>query len=137
MLLAVGVSMSCAMAGGSREYLLALPAGIDTAHRVTLVLSEVRLPRNAAVVLRARTADSAATEISLGSIGLLAQSKTAEGTVLHAALRIDVTKALKRWRQNHPGVREINVRVVPYAGVTPLPDLEWSADSAALALSVD
>ena len=127
--------MASAMAGSSREFLLALPAGIDTARSVVLVLSEVRLPRNAAVVLRARVADRNTAEIPLGSIGLLAESKTAEGTTLHATLRIDVTKALKRWRQDHPGVGEIHVRVIPYAGAAPLPDLEWSIGSATLAIS--
>ena len=127
--------MTIAMAGSSREFQLALPAGIDTARGVVLVLTEVRLPRNLAAVLRARVADSATTEIPLGSIGLLAESKTAEGTAFHATLRIDVTKALKRWRQDHPDVREIRIRVAPYAGAKPLPDLEWSTASAALALS--
>jgi len=140
-LLAAGISMSCALAGGSRDYRLALPDGIDTARSVALVLSEVRLPRKTAVVLRARmletVADGTHSEIPLGSIGLLAESKNAEGTALRAALRIDVTKALKRWRQDHPGVREIRIRVVPYAGATPLPDLEWSAGSAALVPSGD
>ena len=124
-----------AMAGSSREFVLELPQGIDTAHSVVLVLSDVRLPRNAAVVLRVRVAESGAAEVPLGSIGLLAESKDAEGTAVHAALRIDVTKTLKRWRQDHPGVSAMRIRVVPYAGKEPLASLEWSAATASLTQS--
>jgi hypothetical protein len=104
---------------------------------VVLVLSDVRLPRNAAVVLGAKVVESAvvesaAAEVALGSIGVLAESKDAEGTAVHAALRIDVTKTLKRWRQDHPGASTMRIRVVPYAGKEPLASLEWSAASAGL-----
>ena len=131
-LLLVATLVLPAMAGSSKEFVLELPQGIDTARSVVLVLSDVRLPRNAAVVLRARVADSAAAEVALGSIGVMAESKDAQGTAVHAALRIDVTKTLKRWRQDHPGVSTMRIRVVPYAGKEPLVSLEWSAASAGL-----
>jgi len=131
-LLLVATLVLPAMAGSSREFVLELPQGIDTARSVVLVLSDVRLPRNAAVVLRVRVADSADAEVALGSIGVLAESKDAEGTAVHAALRIDVTKTLKRWRKDHPGVNAMRIRVVPYAGKEPLASLEWSAASADL-----
>jgi hypothetical protein len=120
--------------GSSKEFALELPEGIEAARSVTLVLSNVRLPRNTAAVLRARIAESGAADVPLGSIGVLAESKAAEGTALHAALRIDVTKALKRWRQDHPGISAMKVRVVPYAGAEPLAHLEWSIESAGLTL---
>jgi hypothetical protein len=102
------------------------------ATRVVLELSEVRLPRNAAVVFRARAIEDGGAETPLGSLGLLAESNDAPGTRLHATLRIDVTKALQRWRQSHPGAREIRVRVAPYVGAEPLTNLQWSAASAGL-----
>ena len=122
------------MAGSSKEFVLELPQGIDAAHSVVLVLSDVQLPRNTAVVLRARLAEST-PEVPLGSIGLLAESKDAEGSARHAALRIDVTSTLKRWRRDHPGVGTVRIRVAPYAGSEPLAGLEWSAASANLTLS--
>ena len=133
-LLLVATLVLPAMAGSSKEFVLELPQGIDTARSVVLVLSDVRLPRNAAVVLRASRvfAESAAAEVALGSIGVLAESKDAAGTAVHAALRIDVTKTLKRWRQDHPGVSAMRIRVVPYAGKEPLASLDWSAASAGL-----
>ena len=131
-LLLVATLVLPAMAGSSKEFVLDLPQGIDTASSVVLVLSDVRLPRNAAVVLRVRVAESGAAEVALGSIGVLAESKDAEGTAVHAALRIDVTKTLKRWRKDHPGVNAMRIRVVPYAGKEPLASLEWSAASAGL-----
>lgn len=132
LLLVATLVLPAAMAGSSKEFVVELPPGIDTAHSVVLVLSDVRLPRNAAVVLRARLVESAAAEVTLGSIGVLAESKDAAGTSVHAALRIDVTKTLKRWRQDHPGVSTMRILVVPYAGKEPLASLEWSAASAGL-----
>ena len=82
--------------------------------------------------MESAVAKSAAAEVALGSIGVLAESKDAAGTAVHAALRIDVTKALKRWRQDHPDVSAMRIRVVPYAGKEPLASLEWSAASAGL-----
>ena len=120
------------MAGSAKEFVLVIPEEIESARRLVLELREVRLPRKAAVVFRARAIDEGGAEVPLGSVGLLAESSDAEGTALHAALRIEVTKALKRWRQSHPGVSDIRVRVVPYAGGAPLADLEWSVEAAHL-----
>ena len=117
----------------SKEFVLALPPEFAAAHSVVLVLNNVRLPKSAAVVLRARLAEGEA-EIPLGSIGVLAESKDAQGTATHAALRIDITKTLLRWRQEHPYASAVRIRVVPYAGKEALPDLEWSAASASLTL---
>src|SRR6187549_57501 len=89
------VTAAIAGSGSSKEFVLELPQGIDAAHRVVLELSEVRLPRKAAVIFRARAIEEGSAEVSLGSVGLLAESNDAEGMALHAALRIDVTKALK------------------------------------------
>jgi len=118
----------------SKEFVLELPEGLEAARSVALVLSNVRLPRKAAVVLRARVAESGGAEVPLGSIGVLAESKDAEGTAVHAALRIDVTRALKRWRQDHPGHSAMKIRLVPYAGREPLANLEWAIESAGLTL---
>lgn len=120
--------------GSVKEFVVALPDGIESARRVVLELSEVRLPKKAAVVFRARGIEEDGVEVPLGSVGLLAHSNEAEGTVLHAALRIDVTKAMKRWHQDHPGVVAMRIRVIPYAGAEPLANLEWSVESAALTL---
>lgn len=130
-LLVVGSAMAAAPSGSSKEFVLALPETIESA-RVVLELSEVRLPRKAAVVFRARAIDDGGAEVPLGSVGLLAESSDAEGTALHAAIRIDVTKALKRWRLAHPDVSAARIRVVPYAGGEPFANLEWSAGAAAL-----
>ena len=119
--------------GSSKEFVLELPEGLEAARSVVLVLSDVRLPRKAAVVLRARVAESAA-EVALGSIGVLAESKDAEGTAVHAALRIDVTKALKRWRQDHPGHSAIKHPRGPVRGQRTACHLEWSIASAGLTL---
>ena len=116
--------------GSVKEFELTLPESIEGARRVVLELSEVRLPRNKAAVFRARAIDENGAEVPLGSVGLLAESNDAEGTVLHPALRIDITKALKRWCQGHPGVSAVRIRVAPYAGKEPLADLEWSASAA-------
>jgi hypothetical protein len=118
--------------GSAKEFELPLPQGIETARRVVLELTDVRLPRNAAAVFRARVIEEDGAEVPLGSVGFLAESNEAQGTVLHPALRIDVTKALKRWRESHPEVLAMRIRVVPYAGKEPLPELEWSAESAEL-----
>jgi hypothetical protein len=144
-LLAVAVAMTSVMAGlppvgaenegSAKEFELALPEGIEGARRVVLELSEVRLPRKAAVVFRVRAVDEVGEELPLGSVGLMAESNHAEGTATHAVLRIDVTNTLKRWRQDHPAVGAMRIRVVPYAGTKPLEDLEWSTASAVLALA--
>jgi hypothetical protein len=124
--MAGNVSTGAEPVGSAKEFVLELPEGIETARRVVLQLSEVRLPQNAAVVFRARAIDEDGTEVPLGSVGLLAESNDAESTALHGALRIDVTKAMKRWRQAHPEVAATRIRVVPYAGLEPLTKLEWS-----------
>jgi len=120
--------------GSSKEFVLALPEGIEAARRVVLELTEVRLPRNRAAVFRARAIEEGGAEVPLGSVGLLAESSDAEGIALHGTVRIDVTKALKRWRQNHPGVSATRIRVAPYAGKELLANLEWSVVSAGLTL---
>jgi hypothetical protein len=122
----------------SKEFDVEIPVGLDSARSVILELSDVQLPRMASVVLRARSLESVAgtvTELPLGSIGLLAESKNAEGVIRHAVVRIEVTKRLKRWRQDHPGVSTLRIRVVPFAGADPMPQLKWSAASARLSLS--
>ena len=124
--------------GSSKEFEVEIPVGVDSARSVILELSDVQLPRMASVVLRARSLESVAgtvTELPLGSIGLLAESKNAEGVTRHAVVRIEVTKRLKRWRQDHPGIGTLRIRVVPYAGADPMPQLKWSAASAQLTLS--
>lgn len=137
LLFALAVASDVAAAhphASSQEFVVELPAGMVTARSVVLVLNEVRLPKNAAVVLRARLAEGAA-ERPLGSIGVMAESKDAEGMKTYAALRIDITKPLLRWRQDHPYAITVRIRVVPYAGKDPLADLDWSAASAALTLN--
>ena len=62
---------------------------------------------------------------------MLAESSDVEGMALHAALRIDVTRALKRWRLAHPEADKLRVRIVPFAGGAPL-ELEWSTTAAAV-----
>jgi hypothetical protein len=114
-----------------KEFVLELPADIETARRVVLELSDVKLPKNAAVVFRARAVDENGAEVPLGSVGLLAQSNEAEGTAFHSTLRIDVTKALKRWRLAHPEVSAMRVRVAPFAGAEPL-TIVWSTTAASL-----
>jgi hypothetical protein len=118
--------------GSSKEFVLELPPGIETAHRVVLELREVRLPRNKAAVFRARAIEEGGAEVPLGSVGMLAESGDAEGTALHGALRIEVTSALKRWRHAHPDAGTLRIRVAPYAGKEPLADLEWSTETASL-----
>jgi hypothetical protein len=120
--------------GPVKEFVLALPEGIEGARRVVLELSDARLPRNRGAVFRARAIDENGAEVPLGSVGMLADSNDAEGTVLHPALRIDVTSALKRWCQEHPGVSAMRIRVVPYAGKEPLANFEWSVGAANLKL---
>jgi hypothetical protein len=131
---AAALVAAVAMAGSSKSFVLELPQAIGTARRVVLELSEVRLPRNAAVVFRARVLEDNGVETPLGSVGMLAESNDAQGTRQQATLRIDVSLALKRWRQNHPGAREIRISVVPYVGAQPLTSLDWSAASAELTL---
>jgi hypothetical protein len=134
-MLVAAIAMTCAMAGpvmNSKDFELPLPPGIEAARRVVIELSDVRLPRNAAVVFRARVIEEDGAEVALGSVGFLAESNEAQGTVLHPAMRIDVTKALKRWCQAHPEMVAVRVRVAPFAGKEPLADLEWSAGSAEL-----
>jgi len=124
-------------AGSAKEFVVEVPVGIDSARSVFLVLSDVRLPRMAAVVLRVRLVENSAdtSELPLGSVGLLAESKDAEGVAQHDTVRIEVSKKLKRWRQEHPDVNPVRIRVVPYAGAKPFTDLQWSAVSARLSLS--
>ena len=122
----------------SKEFEVEIPVGVDSARSVFLELSDVRLPRMASVVLRARSLESVAgtvTELPLGSIGLLAESRNAQGVTHHDIVRIEVSKRLKRWRQDHPGTSTLRIRVVPFAGADPLPTLKWSAASARLSLS--
>src|SRR5688572_17741832 len=120
LLAVLAINAAIAGSGSSKEYVLELPAGIDSARRVVLELSEVRLPSKAAVVFRARAIEADGAEVSLGSVGLLAESSDVEGMALHAALRIDVTRALKRWRLAHPEADKLRVRIVPFAGGAPL-----------------
>lgn len=122
----------------AKDFEVEMPVGVDSARSVFLELSDVQLPGSASVVLRARSLESVAgtvTELPLGSIGLLAESRNAEGVTHHAVVRIEVTKRLKRWRQDHPGISVIRIRVVPFAGADPMPHLKWSAASAQLSLS--
>ena len=135
-LFALAVASTVAAAqppASSQEFVVELPAGIAAARSVVLVLNDVRLPKSAAVVLRARLAEST-PEVPLGSLGVMAESKSAEGMKTHAALRLDITKPLLRWWQDHPDASNVRIRVVPYAGKDPLTSLDWSAASAALTL---
>ena len=124
-------SAAIAGSGSAKEFVLELPQGIDAARRVVLEMSEVRLPRKAAVIFRARAIEDGGLEVPLGSLGLLAESSDADGIALHPALRIDITRALKRWRLAHPEASAARIRVVPYAGDVPL-NLEWSTTAAAV-----
>jgi hypothetical protein len=136
-LLVATLAATVAMAGSadsSKEFVVVLPDEIEGARRVVLELSDVRLPKKAAVVFRARAIDEDGSEVPLGSVGMLAQSNDAEGTLLHPTVRIDVTKALKRWQQHHLGVSAVRIRVVPYAGAEAMVNLEWSVESADLVL---
>jgi len=136
-LIALPVAASDAVES-SKEFEVEMPVGVDLARSVILELSDVQLPRMASVVLRVRSLESVAgtvTELPLGSIGLLAESRSAEGVTHHPVVRIEITKRLKRWRQDHPGISTLRIRVVPFAGADPLPTLKWSAASARLSLS--
>lgn len=122
----------------AKEFEVEIPVGVESARSVFLVLNDVQLPKMASVVLRARSVEVVAgteTELPLGSIGLLAESRNAEGLAIHAVVRIEVTKRFKRWREDHPRISMLRIRVVPFAGAEPMPQLEWSAASARLSLS--
>ena len=124
-------------ASSAKEFVVEVPVGINSARSVFLVLSDVRLPRMAAVVLRARLVENAedTQELPLGSVGLLAESKDADGVAEHDVVRIEISKKLKRWRQEHPDIETLRIRVVPYAGPNPLSQLDWSVASARLSLA--
>ncbi|HKU14246.1 MAG TPA: hypothetical protein VJQ52_07600 [Steroidobacteraceae bacterium] len=112
-----------------KEFTLQLPADIVSAGSVRLVLKGVSVPRNTPVVLRARALEP---EVALGSAGLVAESPAAAGPAVHSQVKIDITHALRRWQQKNRDATQLKVRIVPYAGLEPIPQLEWSVESAQL-----
>jgi hypothetical protein len=50
-------------------------------------------------------------------------------------VRIEITKRLRLWREDHLDIGTLRIRVVPYAGVNPLPALKWSVGAARLSVS--
>lgn len=112
-----------------KEFTLQVPADIVSAGSVRLVLKGVSVPRNTPVVLRARALEP---EVALGSAGLVAESPAAAGAAYHAQVKIDVTRALRAWQQKNRDAAQLKVRIVPYAGLKPIAQLEWSIESAQL-----
>ena len=100
-----GISAEC---GRQREGVrVEVPAASTRRAACSLVLSDVRLPRMVAVVLRAGwwKAPRTPTNCRWARSACIAESKDAEGVAEHDVVRIEVTKKLKRWRQEHPDIR--------------------------------
>ena len=103
-----------------------LPDGWRTADRLMLVVADVSVPKNRTAVLEFHATAGSETAM-LGSYGVVAESTTAAGTSTFEAMRVNVTRPLRRWLDAHPG-STVCIRVTPVDGSQrPIADLGWTS----------
>jgi hypothetical protein len=104
-----------------------LPSGWQAAGRVTLIVTELTVPRNQSIVFRVVAVDGADRETFLGSFGIVGISAGASGQTRHEAVRVNVTSALARWSRSNPTAANLPVCVEPIDGARRvLTDLPWT-----------
>lgn len=102
------------------------PDGWRTADRLMLVVGHVSLPKNQTAVLEFHATAGKETAM-LGSYGIVAESTTATGASTFEAMRVNVTRPLRRWLDAHPG-STVCIRVIPVDGSRqPIAGLDWTS----------
>jgi hypothetical protein len=107
-------------------FTIRMPDDWRTADRLMLVAGDVSVPKNRTAVLEFHATDGNETAM-LGSYGIVAESTTAAGASTFEAMRVNVTRPLRRWLDAHPG-STVCVRVTPVDGSRqPIAGLDWTS----------
>ena len=124
--LSIGAVQPAPPATGAGAVYGRMPDDRRTADRLMLVVADVSVPKNRTAVLEFHAAAGNETAM-LGSYGVVAESTTAAGTSTFEAMRVNVTRPLRRWLDAHPG-STVCIRVTPVDGSQrPIADLGWTS----------
>jgi len=123
-------ALACASArqgaSGARRFDVTLPPDI-AARETHLVLRNVEVPRNRAVVLRAYAVAAGDTQpVYLGSAGIPGVSPTASGKTALGVVTVIVTRGIRQWVSAHPGAKTISIEIRPTTG-RDTTRVDWSA----------
>lgn len=135
LIVSVGLAVACAsvgQGGGGTHFEVQLPP--DLASREThLLLRNVQIPRDRAIVLRAYALDADAKKIFLGSTGMPGVSPDSSGTTLVNVLRIIVTRGIREWSLKYPNARTVVIEVGPSDGrAGPIEPAGWKVGAVEL-----
>ena len=127
-----GIFAAFQTADEPRRFVVQLPAEWQES-KLRLVIDGVRIPGNVPLKLRVTTIGEDEKEVALGSIGIEAIGPNKSATRSLRALRLDVTRPLKRFleRQHNPSKVDLRIQAVDGRN-NPIRDLKWSVEDVRL-----
>jgi hypothetical protein len=133
----LGIALACAHSvqpsgEGPKRFQLELPRRVDS-RPTYLVLREVTIPANRAVILRVYALRADSGQVLLGSTAVPGVAPDARGVTVLRTLRINATAGLERWLAGSPSARRVNIEIVPVTpGDTTRRALSWGIRTAEL-----
>jgi hypothetical protein len=127
----LGVTLACVNAvqsstEGPRRFEVDVPPNVESGATV-LVLRDVTVPRNAALVICAHAVAPDSTRILLGSVALPGIAQDAKGMRELRELRIIATRGLRQWAALSRSARRLSVEIEAVAADSAAtPSLKWS-----------
>ncbi|MDP9178244.1 MAG: hypothetical protein M3O61_11245 [Gemmatimonadota bacterium] len=110
----LGLAMACMTVGqpesDPRRFRLDVPphAGSKQTH---LLLRDVAVSRNRPVVLRVHALAAGGAKVYLGSTAVPGIAPDAPGMTTLSVLRINVTAGFRRWFEDSPAARKVNIEI--------------------------
>jgi len=131
-----GLATACMAAvqpgDGAKRFQVEVPAAVES-RQTHLLLRDVVVPRNRAVVLRAYALGADSAKIFLGTTAIPGISREATGTSTTALLRINVTTGLRRWLATSRSARKVDVEISDAgSGDSTAPRSTWSVRAVEL-----
>jgi len=115
-----------------RHFSVRLPAQWQES-KLRLVIDGVRVPGNVPLKLRITTFGEDNKEVSLGSVGVEAIGPNKSEIRSLRALRLDVTRSLKRFLERQANPSRVDLRIQAVDGRNnPIRNLQWSVESVRL-----
>src|SRR4051812_46537775 len=108
---------------GARTFDLDLPTGWKDAKDLVLVLQSLEVPADKGVVFRLYPGRETGGT-TLGSVAVLAKSRTAKGTQQLETVKMNLTDEFRRWAEKQNG-SSLSIMLVPYAGLRKAPEFDW------------
>lgn len=121
----------CALAHADdkpQRFVVSLPEEWKNVTRILLVFEDVTVPGNVPLKLRVTTTGQDGGEAFLGSTGIEALGRNESKQRHLPAVRLDITRSLKRFLANHSSTGKLEIYVQPVDGRNnAIRDVGWSA----------